>query len=101
MNLLHSKYLTITQEKEKIVPSSTIFSLSSHEIIHRMKVTQCMLVDLEKDVLMQGNQNYKDEIKDLQLLKMKASYFAQDQTAAPNTTLSSDIMKPRLISSIL
>jgi len=62
-----------------------------------------MLVDLEKDIQMQGNQNHKEEIKDLQKLMMKASNFAHHhgQTAASNTTLSSDIMKPRLISSIL
>jgi len=61
-----------------------------------------MLVDLEKDILMQDNQNHKDEIKELQQLIMKASNFAhhQGQTAASNTTLSLDIMKPRLISSI-
>ena len=58
-----------------------------------------MLVDLEKDILMQDNQNHKDEIKELQQLIMKASNFAhhQGQTAASNTTLSLDIMKPRLI----
>jgi len=61
-----------------------------------------MLVDLEKDILMQDNQNHKDEIKELQQLIMKASNFAhhQGQAAASNTTLSLDIMKPRLISSI-